>query len=320
MKIFLFAAVLGLLSGCLLLPQEKKIPEPVDAVREANECAAVHILNDADGNLIFAPVFTDRVCTLTELPELLRAHSYHKVSLSSWVRHADYAAITDSLLRAGIGINMFYVLSAGRKDWDRRDLIENIVPEPEEPVPARPPLTVRLIEDNAYNRRYKRPGPMPFVETITIHNTAEPFTARQERDRVDYRRDRRSVSYHFAVDEDEIVQLLPLSEHGWHAGDGSRGPGNTRSIGIEICRSQCRGHADWRYRRAEENAVKLTAALLQHFGLTPDAIRMHQNWNGKYCPHRILEENRFEEFRQRVKNVLENSRSEAILSGDTFKK
>lgn len=27
---------------------------------------------------------------------------------------------------------------------------------------------------------------------------------------------------------------------------------------------------------------------------------MHRDWMRKYCPHRLLEENRFEEFRARV--------------------
>ena len=319
MRFFLLALGLGLLAGCAAAPEKEEAAMPMDTICEANECAAVHMFDGPAGEPVFAPVFSDDTCTLEELPRVLRDNAYRCVSISSWARHADNAAVIDSLLRAGIGINMFYVLTEGRKDWDRQDLIGRAVPEPEEAAPARPPLTVRIIEDNAYNRRWKRPGPLAAVETITIHNTAEPFTARQERDRVDYRRDDRSVSYHFAVDEDEIVQLLPLSEHGWHAGDGSQGPGNTRSIGIEICRSQCRGDADWRYRRSEENAVKLTAALLQHFGLTPDAIRMHYHWSGKYCPHRILEEDRFDAFCERVRAVLENDRNGAILSGDDFK-
>lgn len=77
-----------------------------------------------------------------------------------------------------------------------------------------------------------------------------------------------SVSFHFAVDEREAVQILPLAIHGWHAGDG-RGPGNTESIGVEICRSQCRGPADWQYRpqRSERrNSHFRAAAALQADG------------------------------------------------------
>lgn len=164
-----------------------------------------------------------------------------------------------------------------------------------------------LIERNEYNLEYKLPGKFEAVEFITIHNTAEPFSARQERDRVDLRRDHVSLSYHFAVDENEAVQILDLSEHGWHAGDG-RGNGNMRSIGIEICRSQCYGENAFLYYSAEENAVKLSAWLLDHFGLESTALRRHYDWTKKYCPHRILDAGSWELFIRRVERSLADLR------------
>lgn len=163
-----------------------------------------------------------------------------------------------------------------------------------------------IIDDNEYNRDYKRPGPFPEVKYITIHNTAEPFSARQERDRVNNRRDNKSVSFHFAVDENEAVQIMELTEHAWHAGDGSKGDGNLRSIGIEICRSQCYGTQEPLYRASEENAVKLTAWLLKKFNLSVNDLRKHQDWTGKYCPHRILDEQSWENFKQRVQQSLDH--------------
>ena len=178
-------------------------------------------------------------------------------------------------------------------------------------------LTVRrdILDDNPYNRRYKRPGPMPEMKYITIHNTAEPFSARQERDRVNNRRDNMSVSFHFAVDENEAVQILELDEHGWHAGDGENGEGNNKSIGIEICRSQCYGESDHLYRESEENAVRLAATLLNYYALTPDDLRMHQDWSGKYCPHRILDEKSWESFKERVR-VMMNRLKPAVVDAE----
>ncbi len=161
-----------------------------------------------------------------------------------------------------------------------------------------------LIEQNEYNQKYKLPGPMTGPEFITVHNTAEPFSAMQERDRVDFRRDDKSVSFHFTVDELGAVQLMPLNIHAWHAGDGAEGKGNTSSIGIEICRSQYYGRNERRYRRAEDNAVKLCAWLLNYYKMDIDKLRMHQDWSGKYCPHRILSENRWEDFKSRVEAQL----------------
>ena len=44
------------------------------------------------------------------------------------------------------------------------------------------------------------------------------------------------TSFHFAVDDKEVVQGLPLDRNGWHAGDGN-GKGNREGIAIEICYS-----------------------------------------------------------------------------------
>ncbi len=157
-----------------------------------------------------------------------------------------------------------------------------------------------FIDRCEYNLQHKLPGPFPDVRSVTVHNTAEPLSARQERDRVSSRRDGKSVSFHFAVDENEAVQLLPLNVHAWHAGDGSRGEGNLTSIAIEICRSQCYGDSEEQYRRAEKNAAILAAWLLDLYGLPDSALKKHQDWSGKFCPHRILSEDRWESFRKEV--------------------
>jgi len=160
-----------------------------------------------------------------------------------------------------------------------------------------------LLEENEYNLRYKLPGPMPEVKYITIHNTANKAPASAERAYLNNRRDEVSISFHFAVDEEQAVQIMPLNIHGWHAGDGSSGSGNRESIGIEICRSTL--YDGDLYPRSEENAVKLAAYLLFIEDLPVEALRMHQDWSGKKCPHRIIETNRWQEFKNRVQVSLE---------------
>ena len=91
--------------------------------------------------------------------------------------------------------------------------------------------------------------------------------------------------------------------NGWHAGDG-QGKGNRASIGIEICRSRCTGKDEQLYRRAEANGVKLAACLLRKFNLPLSALRKHQDWSGKNCPHRILDEKRWESFRRQVGDAM----------------
>lgn len=156
------------------------------------------------------------------------------------------------------------------------------------------------LDDNQYNRRHAMPAPLSQVKTITIHNTAGYLSAKGERDRINSKRDNISVSFHYAVDENEAVQLIPLNIHAWHAGDGAKGEGNLYSISVEICRSLCKGDDADLYARSEANAVILAAWLLNAYNLPVSAMKKHQDWSGKYCPHRILEENRWDSFKKRV--------------------
>ena len=162
------------------------------------------------------------------------------------------------------------------------------------------PVVYDFLDDNAYNRRRAMPAPFFGVKTVTIHNTAGYLSARGERDRLNKKRDNVSVSFHFAVDENEAVQILPLDMRAWHAGDGDRGEGNLHSVGIEICRSLCKGGDAKLYDRAEANAVILAAHLLNIYNLPTSALRMHRDWSGKHCPHRILDRNGWDDFKRRV--------------------
>ena len=162
-----------------------------------------------------------------------------------------------------------------------------------------------LMQASDYNKQYKLPGPMPDLKYITIHNTANVATAQNERDYLNRRKDNVYISFHYAVDENEAIQIMRHDQHAWHAGDG-RGDGNMKSIGVEICRSLCKGDKYDLYLRSEANAVKLAAYLLKVNNLPLDALRMHYDWTRKWCPHRILDDNRWAEFRERVRRVLED--------------
>lgn len=118
---------------------------------------------------------------------------------------------------------------------------------------------------------------------ITIHNTACDATAKAE---ISYMiTNNKQTSFHFAVDDTQAVQGLPLNRNGWHAGDGN-GKGNRASIGIEISWSLGGGP---KFEKAEDNAAYLTAALLKERGWGIDRVKKHQDWSGKYCPHRTLD-------------------------------
>lgn len=68
--------------------------------------------------------------------------------------------------------------------------------------------------------------------------------------------------------------------------DGVNGTGNRKSISVEICYSKSGGD---KFIQAEKNAAQVVADLLKGWGLPLDRVRKHQDWNGKYCPHRTLD-------------------------------
>lgn len=128
----------------------------------------------------------------------------------------------------------------------------------------------------------KCPYPM-MGEFIVVHNTANDACARNEITYMNSNND--STSFHFAVDDKEVVQGLPLNRNGWHAGD-SNGRGNRKGIGIEICYSRSGGE---RFIKAEKLAAKFITQLLKERGWGLEKVTKHQDYSGKYCPHRTLD-------------------------------
>lgn len=130
---------------------------------------------------------------------------------------------------------------------------------------------------------------------VTIHETDNNASATNE---IAYmQRNDNKVSFHFAVDEKEIIQGLPLDRNAWHCGDGRNGKGNRQTIAIEICRNY-RTDDLTNYYKARENAEKLVGYLLKKYGWTDKDIYTHNYWNGKNCPRVILEENYLDTFKK----------------------
>ena len=141
-------------------------------------------------------------------------------------------------------------------------------------------IVKKIVPDSKYN--IKCPYEMK-AEYITVHNTANDASAENEITYMTNNND--ETSYHFAVDDIQAVQGLPLDRNGWHAGDGN-GTGNRKSIGIEICYSKSGGS---KFEKAEKNTAELVAYLLKERGWGIDRVKKHQDWSGKYCPHRTLD-------------------------------
>lgn len=142
---------------------------------------------------------------------------------------------------------------------------------------------------------------------IVVHNTANDATARNE---IAYMTNNNyETSFHYAADDKEIVQGLPENRNGWHAGDG-HGKGNMEGIAIEICYSKSGGE---RFIKAEQNAVDLIVDILKRYNWGIDKVTKHQDYSGKYCPHRTLDMG-WDRFIKMIENKLNasNSKTEKI--------
>ncbi len=140
-------------------------------------------------------------------------------------------------------------------------------------------------------------------EFIVVHNTANKATARNE---IAYMiSNNNQTSFHYAIDDKEIVQGILENRNAWHASDGAKGDGNRKGIAIEICYSYCQKEVNgkwiedkekWnaqyksKFIAAEKLAAQFIANKLKEKGWGIDKVKKHQDFgNHKYCPHRTLD-------------------------------
>lgn len=136
-------------------------------------------------------------------------------------------------------------------------------------------------------------------DRIVVHNTANDASADNE---IAYMiRNENEVSFHYAVDDKHVVQGIEENRNTWSCGDGN-GPGNMKGINIEICYSKSGGE---RFDKAENNAALFIAEMLNRYNWGIDRVTKHQDYNGKYCPHRTLD-NGWDRFLNMISSYLNN--------------
>ena len=152
-----------------------------------------------------------------------------------------------------------------------------------------------LVDESKYGLK------CPYTMTpkfLIVHNTANDASANNE---ISYMRtNNSSTSFHIAVDDKEAVQGIPFNRNSFNAGDGRNGNGNRNGIAIEICYSKSGGD---KWEKAKTNAVELIVQLLNQYGWGIEQVKKHQDFSGKYCPHRILDEG-WEGFLNRIREKL----------------
>lgn len=148
-------------------------------------------------------------------------------------------------------------------------------------------MAPKITQDLIPKGRRNRPGYKLAPKYVTVHDTANTDAGAGAKAHASYLKGATAAaipsSWHFTVDDKDVIyQHLPLTENGWHCGDGTNGTGNRQSIGVEICENR-----DGNRTKAEANAAWLVAKLLKDYGLGMTAIKQHYNWSGKNCP-RVL--------------------------------
>jgi len=166
-------------------------------------------------------------------------------------------------------------------------------------------IVQNLVPANKYS--IKCPYPMD-AEFIVVHNTYNDASARNE---VQYMiNNNSSTSFHYAIDDKEIVQGIPENRNAFHAGDGGNGKGNRKGLSVEICYSKSGGQ---RFIEAEKLAAKFIASKLKEKNWGIDKVKKHQDFSGKYCPHRTLDMG-WQRFLNMIQAELDDLKSEERIT------
>lgn len=157
------------------------------------------------------------------------------------------------------------------------------------------PVHTQLIEEDTN----ARPGTKRKIKYIVIHETDNFIEGTGAKNHAAFLSDNNTeaTSWHYTVDDTEIYHHIPDNEIANHAGVRE---GNLYGIGIELC-----VNGDGNFEKTFDNATKLVAYLIKEYDLTIEAIKTHQDFSGKDCPHSILEDDRMDEFIEKVEKLLD---------------
>lgn len=139
----------------------------------------------------------------------------------------------------------------------------------------------QIVSDSVANKRTYGNGNKK--RTITVHQTGNTNKGAdaQAHANIQSKLNPRQASWHYSVDDKEIIQSFEDSAQCWHAGDGE-GNGNLHSISIELCIN-----SDGDYKKTLENGAKLVKHLIDKYGLDIGDVKQHYDWSGKNCPAQL---------------------------------
>lgn len=146
------------------------------------------------------------------------------------------------------------------------------------------------------------------MKGICVHNTGNRASAMSEASYMI--RNDNYVSFHAVVDDYRVVETIPENRNAFHAGDGADGDGNRNYYAVEIAYST--GNSDL-FSKSEKNAAYYIACKLKEHGWGIDKVKKHQDFSGKYCPHKTLDLG-WQRFLNLIKSYLNESNNKKGVS------
>lgn len=169
------------------------------------------------------------------------------------------------------------------------------------------PVHIDIVKPSG-NRNVRTFIPMVNDAGYTIHETGNTNPNATDTMHAKYfqnveNADKQYVGAHIFIDMDSYTQVLPINEVAFHAGDG-HGNGNRKTISFEICINKNTPVAEY-------NTQYLVAMFLDW---KYREINPHKHWSGKQCPRNILNEGRWDQFRDRIFEMYEKSKKQEDVS------
>lgn len=144
-----------------------------------------------------------------------------------------------------------------------------------------------------------RTGISRTIKYIVIHETGNPSATADATSHEHYLESDGdgSTAWHYTVDDSVAYHHIPDDEIAYHAGKGNRS-----GIGIELCVNQ-----GGDFEKTFDNGAKLTAKLIDAYGLSIHSVKQHADFMDKNCPENIRNNGRWTEFLSLVKKYLEEN-------------
>ena len=116
---------------------------------------------------------------------------------------------------------------------------------------------------------------------ITVHETGNRSKGANAKAHANLINNGYSITWHYTVDDSQIIQHFADTVQCWHAGDGN-GNGNLNSIGIEMCIN-----SDGNINKTIDNTIELIVHLMKKYNIPLSNVVQHNHWSGKDCPSDI---------------------------------